>query len=650
MLSGATTDSSGVCAFQTTETGASVRLRYNIEGDPSFDYTAVSTTSAVGLGKLELTDLTADTAYEWQVEINGVLDETWTGRFRTHPSAPGEACDFTMAFSSCSGPFSLAENPSDHLVYTTIKDQDPLIFQHMGDLHYMNIGVNDPALFQDAVTRWVTADNARQMYSSLALDYVWDDHDYGPNDSNLTNPAKEAAKTNYLAMFPHGPLASNSLSQGVQHAYTVGRLRFIVTDQRWYRWSHLSTNPLKTLLGTAQKQWLKDEIAAAMVDENILQIVWVSPQVPYRDGGDIPAWPAYVPEIEELWDYFADIYAHTKLVIVAGDIHAAGCLVMDWATGTKTAPIPTIVASPIEQTSLFPNPEGIDWEHLVVAQGQHVLLEVVDNGVNASVNWKFYSTTEAGVSTLTFTRNTLQTGVPASGNYPLRRWDGTQWVRVPLKIHPDDDWDIRRFVRAVKLTETVSTFEETNVPPSVIEADLGLTQSESIEETTRARTLTTRIGASSVIESVGTGWTTPENAVGVQNGTFANLNSPGSLTPTTVTGTIEGSYTSLGAMTYETVTPGNLTVTFKAGLTEPTGGFGSMQIDYSLNNGGSWTNVATRTATSSGTETVSLALDVTNLSQFKWRIVGSVTGSTTTACIIQVDSVEIAVTHTGTTT
>lgn len=47
----------------------------------------------------------------------------------------------------------------------------------------------------------------------MALDYIWDDHDYGDNDSDETNPGKEAVTETYKKFFPHYPLKNNILEQ-----------------------------------------------------------------------------------------------------------------------------------------------------------------------------------------------------------------------------------------------------------------------------------------------------------------------------------------------------------------------------------------------------------------------------------------------------
>lgn len=161
------------------------------------------------------------------------------------------------------------------------------------------------------------------------------------------------------------------------------------------------------------------------------------------------------------------------------------------------------------------------------------------------------------------------------------------------------------------------------------------------------RRTTSTVGATSVAQTVGTGWTTVSNAASLRNTTYANLNSAAGLTPPTVTGTIEGTYVTLGALTFESQDTVTATMTvwgpFVVGLL----GTGSFQIRYSVNAGSSWTNVATYTASFGGPTTANVTLSAVNFDQFKFQIIGSVKGGTTQASIIQVDAVELAINHTG---
>jgi len=64
--------------------------------------------------------------------------------------------------------------------------------------------------------------------------YVYDDHDFGPNNADGNSPSKPAAQLAYRQNFPHYPLPGTE-SDGtgpVYQAFTYGRVRFILLDLR----------------------------------------------------------------------------------------------------------------------------------------------------------------------------------------------------------------------------------------------------------------------------------------------------------------------------------------------------------------------------------------------------------------------------------
>lgn len=447
LLAGNTTHATATVVAQTDSPGVSCRLAYTA-GETfgvSPAYTAAVVADANGFARFNLAGLLTDQLYRTRVEVGGTLLTPVTGRFRTHPAPPGEACSFTMSFASCSGPVSLTTSPTNHPVYTSIAAQDTLIFQHMGDLHYQNIGTNDPALFRTAYNDVIKQTNAFPMYHQQAISYIWDDHDFGPNDSNRTNTAKTAASSAYRQFFPNYPPVLST--GGIYHAYTVGRVRFVVTDQRYYRDPHAQSEATipRTVLGTVQKTWFKNEVATAAADPNCLFIVWVSSQVPYSDGTDpgIPAWNAYNTELRELWDHFKACEAAKKLVVVSGDIHGSAVVEgYDFSTDADgSAGIDVLVASPIEQNSLFSAYTAAPFRYIHVDQGQFGTINVQDTEAHQELTFRSYSTLSTGELVLNFQHTVFSDGIPDPGDYPVLRYDddSESWRRTGLSYRNEAD-------------------------------------------------------------------------------------------------------------------------------------------------------------------------------------------------------------------
>ncbi|OQR98043.1 mitogen-activated protein kinase kinase [Achlya hypogyna] len=238
------------------------------------------------------------------------------------PPAPGTSTSFEIAFSSC------ADQDSDPKVFETIAKHKPLFFLHMGDLHYDNLEVNDVRAFRHAYESMFASPAGRAMLAmNLPMAYMWDDHDYGPDNSDGTAPGREASLRAYREYVPHYPLqdrpgavAPEDLS--IQQAFTIGRVRFVVTDLRSQRTPNTDPDvPTKTVLGPRQKAWFKRELLAASAPgANIGLIVWVN-TMPWID--DERKWGYFTHEQKEITGFIAEHKLNTEvpIVIASGDAH-----------------------------------------------------------------------------------------------------------------------------------------------------------------------------------------------------------------------------------------------------------------------------------------------------------------------------------------
>jgi hypothetical protein len=65
----------------------------------------------------------------------------------------------------------------------------------------------------------------------VPIAYIYDDHDYGGNDSDGNAPSKPAALSAYKSFVPHYSLASPN-GEAIYQAFTIGRVRILLTDSR----------------------------------------------------------------------------------------------------------------------------------------------------------------------------------------------------------------------------------------------------------------------------------------------------------------------------------------------------------------------------------------------------------------------------------
>jgi phosphodiesterase/alkaline phosphatase D-like protein len=213
------------------------------------------------------------------VEVDGRRAPERAGRFETFARG---AHSFTIAIGAC------ARVGSNGRVFEAIREADPALYLVTGDLFYADIGENDPDRFRERYREALTQPAQAALYRSTPVAYIWDDHDYGPNDSDRTAESRPAAHAAYREIVPRYDLAADEPRGAIYQAFTIGRVRFILTDARSERDpAGQAMGEPRSMLGPEQKAWLKQELLDARGTFPL--IVWVSP-VPWigaaRSGAD----------------------------------------------------------------------------------------------------------------------------------------------------------------------------------------------------------------------------------------------------------------------------------------------------------------------------------------------------------------------------
>ena len=89
---------------------------------------------------------------------------------------------------------------------------------------------------------------------------MWDDHDYGPNDSDGTAAGKENSLVAFKELFAN-PGAGTSDTPGAFYRFSWGDVDFFMLDGRYHRSPDKAPNDdNKRMLGDAQFKWLADEL------------------------------------------------------------------------------------------------------------------------------------------------------------------------------------------------------------------------------------------------------------------------------------------------------------------------------------------------------------------------------------------------------
>lgn len=387
----------GAWAGNVSPTSATVSIRLDTSGQrvrlqvspneslSSAIFSTVATTSA-SLGntvKLTVQGLQPNTDYYYGIEVAGVLrQETVSrGRFRTFPV--GRA-SFRLAFGACS---DLRE--PDQRAFDAIREDRPLLFIHMGDLHYNDTNSTSADNYRANYDRVLSHPVQGALYRSVPLAYMWDDHDFAGNDSDTTSVGRDTARAVYRERVPHYPIGPTGGAIG--QAFTIGRVRVIMTDLRSAAVSPgTRESASKSRMGLAQKNWFKQELINAR-DASFPLIIWVNTVpwiVPAQLGDD--SWAGYATERTELANFIRDNRI-INLVMISGDMHGLAFdngKNSDYATGGG-APLVVMHASALAGS---PVDKGGPYSVGPFLGGQQYgLLEIYDNGA-ASVACRFLGT------------------------------------------------------------------------------------------------------------------------------------------------------------------------------------------------------------------------------------------------------------------
>ena len=221
------------------------------------------------------------------------------------------------------GTASCANTGSTEIIFDTIRGDNLDFFVHTGDIHYADIGTNNVSLFHSAIEQVFASARQRDLWSSLPMYYMWDDHDYGPNDSHKDSPQRPAAVEFYRDRVPSPTLINTDPDGAVYYSFVRGRVRFIATDlrsERFNKGTFPSLDPQQLMMSQAQLDWFKSELDSANTDGHA--ICWIN-TVPWieavTNGSD--AWGGYAAQRQEIADYITQQGYGNRIFIVSGDMH-----------------------------------------------------------------------------------------------------------------------------------------------------------------------------------------------------------------------------------------------------------------------------------------------------------------------------------------
>jgi len=354
----------------------------NLSNPLQFAPTESNTSAEMTVVTFALTGLQPNQQFHYALQINGVIATERQGRFRTFPSE-GSPASFTFACAGdAKGGREFFSSFSNHRVFDLIRAEDPLFFIHLGDLHYDNIDSTRAADHVDGYRGVLGEERQAMLYRNVPLAYIWDDHDYCGDASDREANGRRAARLAYQQAVPHYPLVEGTGDVAIYQTFTVGRVRFLLTDTRSERTPRRDPDSAaKSILGARQKQWLKDRLLEGK-DQFRLQ-VWVNsvPWIgdPQEEDDDTDAWFSYPTERTEMGAFIENNNINNILMLCA-DAHM---IALDDGSNNRGATgrggFPVLCAAPLDRSNSKkgePYSHGIFDDH----KGQYGLITINDTG------------------------------------------------------------------------------------------------------------------------------------------------------------------------------------------------------------------------------------------------------------------------------
>jgi alkaline phosphatase D len=261
-------------------------------------------------GQLVAEGLQPSTRYHYTPLIDGVPALARPYPSFTTASAPGHRGRLRLAFGSCVG-------RRGHLAAAAFGEMaargnfDVLLM--LGDNHYGD--TTDPALLRDYNYMLRTVSGFEKLIREKPTYAIWDDHDFGPNNSDSTTPGREDSLRVFREWWAN-PAYGEEGNPGCYHRFSRDGVDFFMLDSRYHRTPNRTPEDgRKTMLGSRQLAWLKEGLSNSKAAFKIVACgsEWQTLTQP-------DCWSSFARERQEIFDHITANKVD-GVVLLSGDRH-----------------------------------------------------------------------------------------------------------------------------------------------------------------------------------------------------------------------------------------------------------------------------------------------------------------------------------------
>lgn len=148
----------------------------------------------------------------------------------------------------------------DPKIFETIVEKKPDFMLWTGDNIYLReVDWNTRTGILHRYTHTRSAPEIQPLIGAIHSYAIWDDHDFGPNNSDRSFWNKEATLECFKLFFPNPSFGVNG-NPGTTTMFTWSDVDFFLTDNRYYRSPNYRDNTDRQIFGVEQVEWLVDAL------------------------------------------------------------------------------------------------------------------------------------------------------------------------------------------------------------------------------------------------------------------------------------------------------------------------------------------------------------------------------------------------------
>lgn len=273
------------CVWVQAKSAVKVKMNYWNIKEPAkiFSTDEKRTIKSDGFtAKLTAVNLEPGNIYKYSIIVNGKpVSFPYELKFQTQKlwQWREDAPEFNFAAGSCiyvnEEAYDRPGTPygSDYKIMTSIYQKHPDFMVWLGDNWYYREADYDS---WDGMLRRITHTRSlpelQPLLASVHHYSIWDDHDFGPNDSDRGYSLKEKSLEAFKLFIPNPSFGING-KPGITTYFQWGDVDFFLLDDRYYRTPNArTTDEHRAILGDEQLQWLIDNLAVSKAPFKIIAI------------------------------------------------------------------------------------------------------------------------------------------------------------------------------------------------------------------------------------------------------------------------------------------------------------------------------------------------------------------------------------------